>query len=317
MKRVVAPSSEVRRKLDRFRALRGDDAQLRGLALEILPTEGNPELLAAALRALSAGVRIEDHATLIELYEHLDGDGKRRDVGGTVRVEILRVLWHLRDAEDHGLASHAATTFERSLNGSGEMIRAAGIALLGVLDLQAANMLAAEMLATNDADQFTAQPALTAAGVLAAHGEFVALALYAHSVVGHGYSEVVAECLRSLVSVPASQLTRLLDEFAKSGDEVLLLGLCDFIVEHAPDPLTSALALRVFHLREHDEIYAYLATATVASRRDDLLGALLTALKTETDRTLLKIAAQALDLAAPSPAVTETRAALAAKLGAG
>ena len=314
MKRVVSPSSEVRRKLDRIRALRGDDARLREFALDILPGEGNPELLAAALRALSPGVRLEDHAALIDLYEHLDGDGKRRDVGGTVRVEVLNVLWRLRNADDRDLAWHAATTREQSLNGNGAMIRAAGIALLGVLDRPAANMVAAQMLATGDADKFTAQPALTAASLLAAQGEFVALALYAHASIHSGPPEVVAECLRALATAPASQLSHLLAQFAKSNDEVLLLGLCDFIVEHAPDPLVSELANRVFNLREHDEIYAYLATATVASRREDLLDAFLTALKTETNGARLKLAAQALELAAPSRAVSEARAALAKKL---
>lgn len=314
MKRVVAPSSEVRRKLDRIRALRGDDARLRLFALEILPTEGNPELLAAALRALSPAVRIEDHPTLIELYDHLASDGRRRDAGGAVRVEVLKVLWHLRTADDRDLAWRAAHTREVSPNGDGAMIRAAGLALLGVLDPPAANMAAARMLATGDADRFTAQPALTAASLLAAQGEFVALALYAQASVQSGPPEVVAECLRALSAVPATQLSELLAQVARSDDEVLLLGLCDFIVEHAPDLVTTDLALRVFKLREHDEIYAYLATSTVASRREDLLDALLTALKTETDRARLKIAARALELAAPSPGVSEARAALSKKL---
>ena len=315
VKRAVAPSAEVRRRLDRIRALRGDEVRLRELALEILPNEGNPELLAAALRALTAGVRSEDHGVLIGLYEHLDGDGKRRDVGGAVRVEVLNVLWRLRNADDRDLAFHAATTREVSLMGNGAMIRAAGLALLGVLDPPAATMIAAEMLGSGDADRMTAQPALTAANLLAAEGEFAALALYAHAFMRSGPAEVVAECLRALVAVPASQLATLLKDFVESGDEVRLLGLCDFIVGHPPDPMTAGLALKVFGLREQDEIYAYLATATVASRREDLLAAFLTSLKTETDRPRLKIASQALELAAPSAAVSEARSALAKTLG--
>ncbi len=279
-----------------------------------MPGEGNPELLAAALRALGPAVRLEDHALLIELYERLDSDGKRRDVGGTVRVEVLNVLWRLRNAEDRDLAWHAATTRELSLNGNGQMIRAAGLALLGVLDPAAANMLAAEMLGSGDADRMTAQPALTAANLLAAQGEFVALALYAHASVRSGPPEVVAECLRALVGVPAPQLAGLLKDVVESGDEVLLLGLCDFIVEHAADADTTALAGRVFGLRDHEEIYAYLATATVASRREDLLAAFLGSLKTESDRAKLKIASQALELAAPSPAVGEARASLVKRM---
>ena len=311
MKRVVASSAEVRRKLDRFRALRNDPAAARDFALEILPAEGNPELLTAALRALGPNVRTEDHEVLRDLYDYFNQDGKRRDPGGSVRVEALNVLWHLRHAGDNELAVAAASTVEVTLNGSGAMIRAAGLALLGVLDREAAALKAAEMLGTGDADRMTAEPAITAARLLATQGETAALLLYVHAFRRNGPNDVVAECLRGLAGVPTEHLASLLHSVATSEDDVLLLGLCDLIVDHEPHALLTETARRIFAAPDQDEIFGYLAAAAIARRRDDLIAALLAALKRETSPTRRKIAAHALELAAPSAAVDEARALLA------
>lgn len=311
MPRKSATSAEVRRQLDRIRALRGDAQRLRELALEVLPGEGNPELLAAALRALGPNVRIEDHGLLRELYDDLDRDGKRRDPGGLVRIEVMNVLWHLRNAGDRELALNAAATFEGTLQGNGAMIRAAGLALLGVLDPPAASLRAAEMLGSADADRMNGEPAVTAARLLAANGESAALALYAHANWRSGPAEVVAECLRGLSPVPPSQLGELPGHLARSQDDVLLLGLCDYVIGHGGTDGTSEIAARVFRSSGHDEVYGYLAAAVVASRDDGLMAAFLDSLKLETEPLKRNIAAGALELAAPSPAVDEARAALA------
>lgn len=313
MKRAAASSAEVRRKLDRFRALRNDPAAARDFALEILPAEGNPELLTAALRALGSNVRTEDHKVLRELYDYFNQDGKRRDPGGSVRIEVLNVLWHLRHADDRELAMTAASTIETTPQGNGAMIRAAGLALLGVLDPETAALKAAEMLGAGGADRMTAEPALTAARLLATQGETTALALYVHAFRRGGPAEVVAECLRGLAGVPAESLTPMVEGLLGTEDEALLLGLCDLIIEHEPHALLTDAARSIFAAPRQDEIFGYLAAAAIARRRDDLIAALLAALKTETSPTKRKVAAEALELAAPSPAVDEVRALLSTK----
>ena len=53
--------------------------------------------------------------------------------------------------------------------------------------------------------------------------------------------------------------------------------------------------------------------SVVASRREDLMAEFLETLKTETSPGKRKIAREALELAAPSPAVNEARAGLGAR----
>jgi hypothetical protein len=309
MKRTISSSAEVRRALDRIQALRGDAAGLREFALEVLPGEGNPELLSAALRALAPGVRPADHGVLRDVYEYFGSDGKRQDPGGAVRIEILGALWHLRNADDRGLAEQAASTVELTTQGDGAMLRAAGLALMGVLDPEAASLRAAEILGQNDADQMTAEPAATAARLLVANGETVALALYAHAFDESAPAEVMAECLRGMTALPAERIEGLLRGVSSSRSDVLMLGFCDYLLARQPEPLISEFASDVFRF-SGVEVYGYLAAAVVASRREDLMAVFLETLKTETSATKRKTAREALELAAPSAAVEEARAAL-------
>jgi len=314
MQRKAASSAEVRRHLDRIRAFRGDSERLRELALEVLPGEGNPELLAAGLRALGPNIRLADHPLVRAVYEDFDRDGKKKDPGGSVRIEVLKVLWHLRHADDRDLAVRAARTYETTLQGNGAMIRAAGLALLGVLDAVTATFRAVEILGIRDADRMTAEPSLTAVRLLAANGESAPLALYAHlNWRNDDLVEVVAECVRGLGSVPTAHLGGLLEHLAASDDDALLLGLSDYVLEHRGDASAVALAGQVFAVSGHDEVYGYLAASVVASRDDALMTAFLDSLKREAQPLKRKIAADALELAAPSAAVDEARAALASR----
>ncbi|MBA4180152.1 MAG: hypothetical protein C0506_06135 [Anaerolinea sp.] len=141
----------------------------------------------------------------------------------------------------------------------------------------------------------------------------MALALYIQAHFEKGHAEVLAECLRGLSSVPADQIEALLALCFSSRNEIVLLGLCDFILEQPPGPFLADLARWIFQSHGQDEIFGYLAAAAIARRRDDLIAALLAALKRETSPTKRKIAAQALELAAPSAAVDEARALLAGR----
>jgi hypothetical protein len=309
MKRVIASSAEVRHALERIRSLRGDQAALREFALEVLPGEGNPELLSVALRALAPAVRPEDHEVLRDLYDYFGADGKRQDPGGAVRIEILGALWHLRNAYDRGLAEQAASTVEVTAQGDGAMLRAAGLALLGMLDPEAANLRAVEILGQNDAEPMNGEPAATAARLLVANGETVALALYAHAFEESAPPEVMAECLRGMTAVPAERIEGLLRDVSMSRSDVVMLGFSDFLLGHQPEDLVSEFARRVFRSAGL-EVYGYFAAAVVASRRDDLMSVFLETLETETSQAKRKVARAALELAAPSAAVEVARVGL-------
>lgn len=315
MKRGVSTSAEVRRKLDRFRALRNDPAARRELAREILDQEANAELLMAALQALDDRVRVEDHGVLCGLYSWLEEDFRRRDPGGMVRVEVLRVLWHLRLRDDLELAEAASTRVERSLNGNGEVIRAAGLALLGVLDPEVAAFRAAAMLARVDAHPMNAEPALTAARLLGSLGHSVALATHVLRPPRSEPSEVTAECIRGLSGLPVRHIQPVLDAFASSTDEVVLLGLGDLVVSLEPGEAVSAVVREMLTGADTPEVYGFLVTAIVASRRDDLLAELLGTLPGEVRQARLQLAHEALQLAPPTDEVQAALASLAGRLG--
>lgn len=315
MKRGVSTSAEVRRKLDRFRALRNDPAARRELAREILDQEANAELLMAALQALDDRVRVEDHGVLCGLYSWLEEDFRRRDPGGMVRVEVLRVLWHLRLRDDLELAEAASTRVERSLNGNGEVIRAAGLALLGVLDPEVAAFRAAAMLARVDAHPMNAEPALTAARLLGSLGHSVALATHVLRPPRSEPSEVTAECIRGLSGLPVRHIQPVLDAFASSTDEVVLLGLGDLVVSLEPGEAVSAVVREMLTGADTPEVYGFLVTAIIASRRDDLLAELLGTLPGEVRQARLQLAHEALQLAPPTDEVQAALASLAGRLG--
>jgi hypothetical protein len=315
VKRRSAPSAEVRRKLDRFRALRNDPVAARDFAREILAEEANAELLVAALQALGEGARLDDHGLLRALYLWLEEDFRRRDPGGLVRVEVLRILWHLRARDDLEFAEAASTRVERSLNGNGEVIRAAGLALLGVLDPEAAAFRAAATLARVDAHPMNAEPALTAARLLGSLGHSVALATHVLRPPRSEPPEVTAECLRGLAGLPVRHIQPVLDAFASSDNEVLLLGLGDLVVSLEPGEAVAAAVRGMLTGAGAAEVYGFLVAAIVASRRDDLLAVLLETLPREMLQARLQLAHEALQLAPQTDEVRAVLTALAARLG--
>lgn len=320
MKRVASSSSETRRKLDRFRALRGGPAATREFALGIIETEANPELLLSALRALGENVRPQDGAVLRDLYHHFAESGRKRDAGVQVRAGVLGALWHLRDRDDLPLALSASRHIEPSLNGNGELIRAAGLALLGALDPEVAAYRAITMLGLGDASPMSGEPALTAARLLAILGQHEALAMYVLSASPaeileslrtrrEAIPDVTAEALRGLAGVPAERLQPILERFAQAEDEVILLGLCDLLVSLDADPVALDLTRQLLRSASED-LYAVLATSIVASRRPELLSLLLESTESEVRRPRLKTALDALYHAPPTPEVESAMARL-------
>ena len=319
VKRKSSSPSEARRKVDRLRALRNSPDQLRTFALEVLADEGSPELVKLALESLGENIRPADGAALRALYDDFDQEGSKRDPGGAVRVEVLKALWHLRSGESLALALRARNTFERTLQGNGEMIRAAGLALLAVVEPTRAALEAALVLARDDADPLRAsspmngEPALTATRVLASLGETTALLMY---VLGGSApsSEVTGEALRGLVSLDAETLEPILMDLAHREDDGLLVAVCDVLVELPLAPRTGELVQVLLDSPSRGAVYEFLVSAIVASRRQELVEFIVDALPREMSQKRLKSALEALRLAPKSPRVEEAMAELEARL---
>ena len=313
MKRRISSASEARRKVDRLRALRADSAALHDFAIEVLGDEGSPELVKLALESLGEQIRPADGPILRSLYDDFDRAARTRDPGGAVRVEVLKALWHLRSGEDVALAMRARSTRERTPQGNGEMIRAAGLALLGALDPAKGCLEAVLVLGRDDADllvassPMTGEPALTAVRLLASQQETNALLFYLLSGKAPT-SDVVGETLRGLTSLDFPTLEPVLMSLVQREDDGLLVAVCDVLVELPPSPGLAPLVRKLLDSPSRGEVYEFLDSSIVASRRMDLVELIIESLPTEMSQKRLRAALEALRLA---PKTAELESALA------
>lgn len=271
-------------------------------ALELLSAERSTRLLEAALAALErAPVEALVPAArpvLRALYDRLDANGPRTDAGGALRAAIVRLLQRLACPADTDILARAAMTFEFQPPGPEEvaaMLRASGLAALHAIDEALAASYAVRLLGDTYTSPMSGEPALTAARVLAAQNRW--LPLYAYTVdAGRRHSEVLSECLRALVRLPAPLLADLVDRYADGNDELALVGLFDLILEH-PDGEAHAGRLATF-LRDTQlyGAYRYLCTLIVARRHVTLLPALIALADEEHDPLKWEPLAEALSL---------------------
>lgn len=317
MKRKASTSSEARRRVDRMRALKGNPTALREHVLTVLADEADPGILKLALESISDHLSAEDGPLLRSLYQ--DFENVKRDPGGAVRVEVLKALWRLGDRTDLELAVRARNTSERTMQSNGEMVRAAGLALLGMLDPGRGAVEAVLVLGRDEQDpatrssEFTGEPALTAVRLLANLGETNALLLYVLRGEAPA-AAVIAEAIRGLVPLGMSVLEPLLSHLAATEDDELLMAALDVLVELPPGDATARLAETLLVSPTRGEVYAFLASAIVASRRPDLITALLQSLPNEMSQKRLRAAREALQLAPPSPEVLAALAGLERRL---
>jgi hypothetical protein len=295
-KRKLSSASDARRKVDRLRALRSSPRALHDFAMEILAEEGSPELVKLALESLGEEIRPDDGPILRQIYNDFDVDGVKKDPGGNVRVEVLKALWHLRSGDDLALALRARNTSERTLQANGEMIRAAGLALLGALDPSRGCLEAVLVLGRDDShpltesSHMTGEPALTAVRLL-------------------------GETLRGLASLAFATLEPILVDLASREDDGLLVAVCDVLVELLPSPGLAPIVRKLLDSPSRGEVYEFLVSSIVASRRMDLIELVLESLPTEMSQKRLRSALEALRLAPRTPtvesAITELEARLA------
>jgi hypothetical protein len=153
----------------------------------------------------------------------------------------------------------------------------------------------------------TGEPALTAVRLLASQQETNALLLYLLSGTPPS-SEVVGETLRGLATLEFSILEPLLMDLAGRDDDGLLVAICDVLVEIPPSPGLAPLVRKLLDSPSRGEVYEFLVTSIVASRRDDLVQLVLESLPLEMSQKRLRSALEALRLA---PASAEVLGAIA------
>lgn len=286
-------------KLERLRALEG--AAQVDYALRLAQNEKHAEVLEAALDALIVAQHPEVRPLLLAAYAGCESGEGRSDSGCHLRTGLLQRLRPLARLEDRGLLEHALLTYEFVPPGRrwevGANLRAQALVVLNDIDPGLAGYHAVHLL--NDSLEHTSEmsgePAVTAAQVLATQGQTLSLYAYAMREEPARF-EVLAECLRNLTGVPASLVALLQQRYGDSRDEIILLGLYDLFLARPADEPFGRVVLEFLSTTRLPNLYRYLVSMIVASRRDDLIAPLTKQARHERDPMKKAILDEALAL---------------------
>ncbi len=297
-------------KLERLRALdAGSPAQI-DYALELAETESRQDVVEAALEVLAAADDPRARPVLLDRFAAL-ADGEGSDAGCYLRVAFARALRYLARRDDAPVLERGVWTYEYmppfAPPDYGEVaagLRSVALVTLNEVDESLAGYHAARLLVDSRTSHMSGEPAVTAAQALAAQGQL--LPLYGYVTQGEparrgepaeqGIPEVVGECLRNLAPLPASLLPRLVARYRDAADEIVLLGLFDLLLAHETRARYDDLVLDFMRETRFYNIYRYLASMIVASRRDDVIARLEALAAREPDRLKAELLRDALAL---------------------
>jgi len=291
-------------KLERLRGLAGQPQEQVDYALELVGTDDNLDVVQAALDALADTPDARVRRALLDRFTR-DADGAGGgDSGCYRRVALLQALRYRAQRDDAAILERGVTTYEfkppflpddptRGDVAAG--LRSVALVTLNEVDEILAGYHAARLLVDKYTSPMSGEPAVTAAQVLAAQGHV--LPLYGYVLREEpGVSDVVGECLRNLAPLPASLLPALVARYRDSTDEIVLLGLFDLLLAHPDRARYDDLVLDFLRATRLYNIYRYLVSAIVASRREDLAARLQAMEAVEPDRLKAEILRDALAL---------------------
>ncbi len=291
-------------KLERLRGLADQPAEQVDYALELVETEDNPDVVQAALDALADTPDARVRRALLDRFTR-DADGAGGgDSDCYRRVALLQALRYRAQRDDASILERGVTTYEfkppfypddptRGDVAAG--LRSVALVTLNEVDETLGGYHAARLLIDRYTSPMSGEPAVTAARVLAAQGH--ALPLYGYALREEpGISEVVGECLRNLTPLPSSLLPALVARYRDSTDEIVLLGLFDLLLAHRDRARYDDVVLDFLRATRLYNIYRYLVSAIVASRREDMVARLQAMEAVEPDRLKAEILRDALAL---------------------
>jgi hypothetical protein len=254
-------------------------------ALQLLQTEKDREVLAAALAVLKELPNLAARPVLLERYQYYAEDGPKRDAGTYLRTAVLRALRPIARHEDLPLVEKACLTYEvmpSRHDAEGGLLRSVALTILNDLDEAIAGYYAVKLLVDKVTSEMSGEPALTAAKVLADQGQILPLYEYVlqENII---YPEVAATCLRSLQRVPKAVLAGIVTRYRQHSSEALLLGLFDLLLAHPDGPEYSTVLTEFLTTTSSFEMYRYLLMALITSSKPKFVGALFTASVNEKD----------------------------------
>jgi hypothetical protein len=293
---------DVKRALDRLLALQSNPAERAEYAAELLARTSHPEVVLAAFRALANNPDGGAREVILGRLVALDGHPKL-DPGGSLRAAGIAALAPIAISDDRDKLLAWTRRLERTMqdDSRGGAIRAAALPALARLDAARAVFEAIRLLGdTANTSQFTAEPAVTAARVLAELGETAALYTFIYSAP-RANDDVLAEAFRGLESFPPEIIDDIVQTFS-GGDDARLsdpgeAGLMDLVLSSSPRPTTEAYVRRVLASERYD-LYGFAVTTLAANREPGWLGILAKEAEVTSDRSKLYMLSRALPLAA-------------------
>ena len=300
-------TSEPLRKshIARLRALSDAPRDQFELALQMLSRPKDVLDVLAALKVLRDLAEPAARAPLLQLYAYYVEDPTKRDRGATVRREILAALRFIALSADADLLEAAAVELEWLPPGPSEVggpLRASALLALDAVDEARATSHAVRLLYDPHVERMSGEPALTAARVLGAQGQTAPLYGY---VIGAAdrLPEVVAECLRHLVELPTILLECLVDRIFDRGDPAEIVGLSELLTER-PDGERFAAGVDQFLAQTRDiDLYRYVVTVSLASRRQAFIAMVIDRAKLETREDRIVVLLEALTMREGDPDV--------------
>lgn len=284
--------------------------------LAVATRPGDIRAVLAALERLR-GADIDPAAlrtALLARFAHLAENGPRRDPGGLIRAALVRALRGRLRADDVPFLEAGALHYEvvRGVE-TASSLRAECLAAMDDLDQPLALAHAARLLFDPRSVNPTPDAVITAVRLLGERGDV--RTLYLHVLHGTAHPAVIAECLRRLVTLPASLIPSLLDRFQEPMDDAVGVGLLDLLIDHeAWERFAPVVAERIASARS-EHVFHFGAVAVVASRRAPLVAGLIEVAARERRTARLRILREALALRAHDPAVAAAIAGIEERLG--
>lgn len=266
----------------RLKAHASRPAEQVAMAQDLVATSRDLEVIRPALAVLGAANDPVLRPFLHEKYAWCETQPVRRDSSGFIRAGIVKALTPVIHVDDLPILLRALTTYQ--MQGLYELcaeLRAAALIALNDLDPELAAYHAARLL-TDPRTSFSGQPALTAVKVLGAQQNLAPL--FALAAWRDGRSDVIAECLRQLTTMPAELMPLLVERYREEQeDEEILLGYFDLLLGRA-DSATWADEIDAFlHATTLMDLYGLVVTQIVASRNEPLIARLQTLAADESD----------------------------------
>lgn len=304
-------------QLHQLRNLADRPAEQTALAVTLLNPRLGYEVIQAALGVLTKTVDPAARPALLNLYAYYDDKGADRDPAANLRAQTMRALRSLVEPADTPLLLKATTTFvfpPPSFKEEGAMLRSAALNALNEVEDRLARYTAIGLLANQHTDPMSGEPALTAARLLASHAEIPPLYFYVMQDGAQTVPEVLSECLRYLTGLPEAFIPALIERYADHKEDMVLVGLFDFLLNHQSGPHGRDLIRTFLRTTGRLDAYRYLVTVLVAAGRQELLDDLLAAAGAERQGEKVAILVRALSVLESNAAVRALLANLRARL---